>query len=74
MKVHSYSVYIEPSPEGGFWSQVPALPGCFSQGETVEETIANTKESIELYIEDEHNDVPVESEYSMNVRIPVAAK
>jgi predicted RNase H-like HicB family nuclease len=44
MTLHSYTVHIEPAPEGGFWSQVPALPGCFSQGETIE--------AIELYLED----------------------
>ena len=71
MKVHSYTVQIEPAEEGGFWSRVPALPGCFSQGETIEETISNTKEAIELYLEGE-KDIPVESETTINVRIPVS--
>jgi len=39
-----YTILIHKAEEGGFWAEVPALPGCFSQGETVEETIANTKE------------------------------
>ena len=43
-----YSILIHKAEEGGFWSEVPALPGCISQGETVEETIANAKEAIEL--------------------------
>jgi hypothetical protein len=42
-----YSILIHKAEEGGFWSEVPALPGCLSQGETVEETIANTKEAID---------------------------
>lgn len=37
--------------ETGYWAECPSLPGCFSQGETVEETLANIKEAIELYIE-----------------------
>ncbi len=71
--MYSYSVHIEPSPEGGFWSQVPALQGCFSQGETIEEAISNTKEAIELYLEDApEGEIPEEPELSVNVRIPVA--
>jgi predicted RNase H-like HicB family nuclease len=38
--------------EDGYWiAEVPSLPGCFSQGDTREEAIANIKEAIELYIE-----------------------
>jgi predicted RNase H-like HicB family nuclease len=45
-----YTILIRKDEEGGFWAEVPALPGCFSQGKTVEVTIANTKEAIELHI------------------------
>lgn len=37
--------------ETGYWAECPSLPGCVSQGETFEETLANIKEAIELYIE-----------------------
>lgn len=46
-----YIIVIHPSDEGGFWSEVPSLPGAGSQGESVEETVANTKESIEAVLE-----------------------
>ena len=46
----SYTVLIHRAAEGGFWSEVPALPGCFSQGETIEETLANTSEAIAAHI------------------------
>jgi len=36
---------------GGYTVYVPALPGCVSQGETVEEAMANIKEAISLYLE-----------------------
>jgi predicted RNase H-like HicB family nuclease len=36
--------------EGGFWAEVPALPGCVSQGETVEEVRANVREAIEGWL------------------------
>jgi len=45
-----YTVLIHPAEEGGYWTDVPSLPGCFSQGETVEEALANTKEAIECHV------------------------
>ena len=45
-----YTVLIHPAEEGGYWTEVPALPGCYSQGETIEEALANTKEAIELHV------------------------
>ncbi|CAI1492299.1 HicB-like domain-containing protein [Thermococcus nautili] len=44
-------VVLEPQPEGGYVAYVPALPGCVSQGETVEEALKNIREAIELYLE-----------------------
>ena len=48
----SYTVLIIPGDldEGGYWVKIPALPGCVTQGETVEEALANSKEAIEAYI------------------------
>jgi predicted RNase H-like HicB family nuclease len=45
-----YTILIHQAEEGGFWSEVPALPGCYSQGETIDETMQNTKEAIEAYL------------------------
>jgi len=45
-----YTVIIHPAEEGGYWADVPALPGCFSQGETIEETLIHTKEAIEIHV------------------------
>ena len=44
--VQNYAVVIHEDPEGGFWGEVPALPGCYSQGETVEELKNNIREAI----------------------------
>jgi predicted RNase H-like HicB family nuclease len=41
-----YAVVVHEDPEGGFWAQVPALPGCYSQGETVAELMDNIREAI----------------------------
>ncbi len=48
----SYSVILEPDPEGGYVAVVPAFPGCYSQGDTFEAALANAREAIELTIED----------------------
>jgi len=45
-----YTVILHPAEEGGYWGEVPALPGCFSQGETVEDTLSNVKEAIESHL------------------------
>ncbi len=45
-------IIIYPDEDGGYWASCPSLPGCYSQGETREETVDNIKEAIELYIED----------------------
>ena len=48
-------VLIHSAAEGGFWAEVPALPGCVSQGETVDELRSNIREAIQgwLMAEDE---------------------
>lgn len=47
----SYSVFYEEAAEGGYVVHVPALPGCHTQGETLEEAEQNVQESIALYLE-----------------------
>ena len=39
-------IVVHEAEEGGFWAEVPALPGCASQGDTMEELIANVREAI----------------------------
>lgn len=45
-------VILIPDETGGYWVEVPSLPGCFSQGETEEEALTNISEAIELHLED----------------------
>jgi predicted RNase H-like HicB family nuclease len=40
-------VLIHDAEEGGFWAEVPALPGCLTCGATREELLANLKEAVE---------------------------
>lgn len=44
-------VLIHEAEEGGFWAEVPVLPGCASQGETMEELVANVREAIAGWLE-----------------------
>ena len=41
---------VHEDETGGFWAEVPALPGCASQGETMEELLANLREAIEGWL------------------------
>lgn len=45
--MEAYAIVIHQEPEGGFWAEVPALQGCYSQGETEGELIENVREAIE---------------------------
>ena len=40
-------VIVHEAEEGGFWAEVPSIPGCATQGETMEEIEANIREAIE---------------------------
>jgi len=42
---------IHRAEEGGFWAEVPALPGCVTQGETMEELRLNLREAVEGWLE-----------------------
>ncbi len=42
---------IHPAEEGGFWAEVPALPGCITEGDTMDEVTANLKDAIEGWLE-----------------------
>jgi predicted RNase H-like HicB family nuclease len=53
MKVLDFKVFLEPDEEdGGYVVVCPSLPGCYSQGETVDEALANIREAIELCLEE----------------------
>jgi predicted RNase H-like HicB family nuclease len=59
-----FKVIIHEAKEGGYWAEVPALPGCFSQGETLDEMRANIREAIEC-----HLDVPIPPTISEGARV-----
>ncbi len=51
-QIKTYRIVLKKEPEGGYTVTVPALPGCITYGEDVEEAISMAEEVIELYIEE----------------------
>lgn len=51
MNSFKFRVLVEQDEDGIFVAEVPALPGCITQGSTRKEALANVQEAMELYIE-----------------------
>ncbi|HVB61985.1 MAG TPA: type II toxin-antitoxin system HicB family antitoxin [Ktedonobacteraceae bacterium] len=75
--MRKYTIILEPDiDEGGYTVTVPALPGCITQGETIEECIQRAQEAIIGYIESliAHGEpVPLEAERPQMITIDIAA-
>jgi antitoxin HicB len=50
--MYTYKIHLSKEEEGGFTVTVPALPGCITYGENLDEAISMAKEAIELYIDE----------------------
>ena len=49
---YAYTVLIHPADpdETGYWAEVPALSGCYTQGQTIDEVLANAQDAIREYL------------------------
>lgn len=47
----TYKAVIHPDAEGGYWAEVPDLPGCFTQGETLDEIYHNLIEAVACHLD-----------------------
>ncbi len=68
-----YTVIAHEAEDGGYWTEVAGLPGAGSQGETLDEAIENTKESIRGVIEvmrEEGQEVPIPKDIVLKVTVP----
>jgi antitoxin HicB len=76
MTEREYTIILDPDEEeGGYTVTVPALPGCVTQGETLEEAIAMARDAIQGYIEALAKDglpIPEEHEHPQLLKISVA--
>ena len=52
-------VVIREAEEGGFWAEVPAIPGCATQGDTFEDLLSNIYEAVEGCLSIENQEVPL---------------
>jgi antitoxin HicB len=69
-----YSVIVHKAEDSGYRVEVPALPGCYSQGQTLEETLEHIKEAIQLYLEVLREDGhPIPRDEEVVFKVSVAA-
>ena len=77
MSEHRYTIILHPDiDEGGYTVTVPSLPGCATQGDTLEEAIAMAKDAIKLHLEvlaDDGEPIPEEREHPQAITIDIAA-
>ena len=77
MHNYQYTIILHPDAEqGGYTVTVPTLPGCITEGDTIEQAIAMAKDAIHLYIESliaSGEPVPQEHEHPQALVINVAA-
>lgn len=66
-------IYLEEQEEGGYTVFVPALPGCISQGDSIEEAVKNIKEAIELYLDEEPGEKKFDGKI-IKITIPLHSK
>lgn len=52
-------VVVHQADEGGYWAEVPSIPGCATQGESFEELLSNLYEAVEGCLSVDVQDVPV---------------
>lgn len=73
MRNLQYRILLRKEPEGGYTVTVPALPGCITYGETVDEATTMAREAVEVYIEslqETGEEIPTEEgllEYTLTV-------
>jgi len=78
-QTYTYTVKIhphEPDEAPGYWVEVPALPGCFSAGTTVEEAFEHVHEAIEGHLEalrDIGEEIPIEENNVFERKVSVSA-
>jgi predicted RNase H-like HicB family nuclease len=74
-KILTYTVMFEPAGEGGYIAYVPLLPGCITQGESLEDAIKNVKDAIKGYIsvlKEDGENIPRESPEHIAATVAVA--
>jgi predicted RNase H-like HicB family nuclease len=71
-KIFQYNAVFQEEADGGYSVWIPSLPGCCSQGETIDEAKKNITEAIELYLESEK--IPGDDSQFTQFFIPITLK
>ncbi len=50
IQIDDLKAYVHIAEEGGYWAEVPALPGCLTQGETLDEVVENLNDAIQGWL------------------------
>ncbi len=70
-----YTVMVHKAEEGGYWVEGPTLPGCFSQGGSVEEALENVREAVEAHLQalrEDGREIPEEKDILLG-KVQIAA-
>lgn len=62
-------IIVHTAEEGGFWAEAPALPGCVSQGETMDELTTNMREAVAGWLEADLPNPVVEGEHVFDLAL-----
>ena len=65
-----YYAVIHEAKEGGFWAEIPALPGCATHGDTMEALKANLKEATEGWLEAQKIKAEKEGKPLVEIELP----
>ncbi|TMA44597.1 MAG: type II toxin-antitoxin system HicB family antitoxin [Deltaproteobacteria bacterium] len=70
---YRYTMLIVPEKDGrGYYVAVPAVPGCFSQGRTIDEARRNARKAIALHVQSVRAREPIAASKAITVRVPLA--
>lgn len=74
-KIYNYKVIIEPAEEGGYFAFAPLLQGCFTQGETIEQTKEMMIDAIKGYLDvlvENGEKIPIESSKMIETQVSIS--
>lgn len=74
--MRTYSIVVDPDPEGGYTVTMPALPGCIAQVDTIDGCVIHAQQAIALYLEDlvaSGEPIPEGKEHPQLLQVAVSA-